>query len=466
MGENAAAMSPDEPQTAPRPLTGGAVMSAVARTAAGLSGALTAILVARLMGPAGAGGFAVAVGLVAILSALMTLGVEHGITYYVSSDRWPAHDALVACRRVAVTAGILAAVAGLGARLLVPSAFAGLSVASTAVVVVGMPFALWWFYIAYVALALDRYEAFVLPLTLQSISLLVLIVPLALAFDLAGAVIALTASQVVAAAAATVWARRVRPDGRRREPRQLRRAMAFGVKGYAANAIALLSLRLDVFILSAVASAAAVGHLSIAFAATTVLWLLPQALSDVVFPRVAALSAARGEASIATRTMVETKSLRHATLVLGVGAAVLAGALVLLVVPVFGPEFRPAIELGLILVPGVALYGLGQILSAIIVGRGRPIYSLYNALIVTPLTIVLYILVIPSMEAQGAALVKSGSLALSFVLALAFYRHVAGGCEKRLLVPTRDELRDLRALVPAVRQWAAGVFGRARARHT
>ncbi|MBW3609113.1 MAG: oligosaccharide flippase family protein [Actinobacteria bacterium] len=461
-----APLQPPQPDPAPRPLAGGAAMSAVARTTAAVAGALTAIVVARTMGPDGAGGFAIALTLVVALTSLTTFGVEHGIAYYVSSGRWPAADALAACRRVALAAGLLAAVAGLGARLLMPSAFAGLSVASTIVVVAAMPFALWWFYVTYVALALDRYEAYVLPLTLQSVGLLVLVVPLSIAADLPGAVVALTASQVIAALAAAWWARRVRPDDRKPEPRQLRRAVSFGVKGYAANALALLSMRIDLFILSAAASAAAVGQLSVAFAVTTVMWLLPQALSDVVFPRVAALSAARGDPSFAHRTLVETKSLRHATLVMALAAGALAIALVVLVVPVFGPQFAPATTLGLILLPGVALYGLGQILSAIIVGRGHPIYSLYNALIVTPLTIALYLVLIPSMQAEGAALVKSGSLALSFLIALFFYRRVTGAQTKRLLVPTADELRDLRALVPLVREWASGVYLRMRARGT
>jgi O-antigen/teichoic acid export membrane protein len=453
------------PPSAPRPITGGAVMSAAARTTAAVAGALTAVLVARILGPAGAGGFAIALTLLALLTSLTTVGVEHGIAYYVSSGRWAARDALAACLRVALVSGTGAARGGIAARLLFPSAFGGLSVGSTVVVVAAMPFVLWWFYGTYVALAIDRYEAFALPLTLQSVSLVVLLVPLSLAFDLPGAVVALTASQVLAAAAIALWSRRVTAGGPAREPRQLRRAMSFGVKGYAANALALLSMRLDLFILAAVVDASAVGQLSVAFAVTTIMWLLPQALSDVVFPRVAALSATHEDPTFATREMVESKSLRHATIVMGLLVIAVALVLVLLVVPIYGAAFRPAVELGLILLPGVALYGLGQVLSAIIVGRGHPIYSLYNALVVTPLTIVLYVLVIPALEAEGAALVKSVSLAASFFIALAFYCRLSGLRPWRLFVPTRDELLDLRRLVPAIREWAAGVFARARPGH-
>ncbi len=97
-------------------------------------------------------------------------------------------------------------------------------------------------------------------------------------------------------------------------------------------------------------------------------------------------------------------------------------------------------------------------------GRGKPIYSLYSALIVTPLTVALYLVLVPSLGAQGAALVKSASFTLSFALGVFFYRRVTGSVALSLFVPTRDELRDLRALAPQIRAWAAGVRRRRVAR--
>lgn len=447
-----AAQPPDLPSPA-RPLTGGAVMSATSRVTVAVTGALTTVFVARLLGPEGAGGFAIALTLVLLLTTVASLGVEHGIAYYVSSARWGARDALRVVWRLAAVVGVLVALAGLGLRLLVPSAFGGLSPASTAVVVGAMPFALMWFYGSFVALAVDRYEIFALPPALQSGSAMVLAVVLGLAAGLPGAVLALAVSHLLAAVAVVLWARRAPRGAGDGHPRQLRRSVSFGLKGYAANALQFLNHRFDLFIVSAAVGAAAVGQLAVAIAVTSVLLLLPQALSDVLFPRVAALSAGRGAHDRASRAFVEAKGMRHAVMVITAGVVVLAGALLVLVVPVFGEEFRPAIGLGLILLPGVALIGIGQILSATIVGRGRPIYSLYSALIVTPLTIGLYIWLVPALGAQGAALAKTASYTLSFALALFFYRRVTGAAPLRLFVPTREELADLRALAPAIRTW-------------
>jgi antigen flippase len=448
----------EPPEPAPRPLTGGAVMAGAGRVTVAVTGAGATILIARVLGPDGSGAYYVAQSLLLLLTVSVSLGIEHGIAYYVSSGDWGPRRASSVALRMALAVGLLGAALGLAARLLVPSAFASLSVGETAAVVGGLPFGLTWFYVSFIALATDRYEAYVIPPAAQSALALVLVAPGALAFDVTGAVVGLAVSNAIVGTGAAIWARRALPGSAAPTERpMLRRAISFGIKGYAANALQLLNYRLDLFILSAVASTAAVGRYSVAVAVTSVLWLLPQGLSDVLFPRVARLSAREGQDAETHREMVEVKSLRHVTLAVVAATAVLAGALLLLVVPVYGEDFRPAIDLGLILLPGVALIGISGVLSATIVGRGKPIYSLYIALITTPLTIGLYAGLIPWLDATGAAIASSGSYAASFVLACFFYRRVTGRNPLPLLRPGRSELDDLRALPRAVGAWLRGL---------
>jgi O-antigen/teichoic acid export membrane protein len=447
---------------APRPLTGGAVMGAVSRLSVAVTGAATTVLIARLLGDDGAGNFAIALTIIYVLTVFTTLGIEHGIAYYVSAGAWAPGNAFAASQRVAVVAGVVGAGLGLLGRLAVPSAFGSLSVAQCALAAGALPFALAWFYGSFVALAVDRYEGYVLPPALQSASLLVLAIGLAIPFGLTGAIVALAASHVLAGSAIFAWGRRRlrRPRESAPEAGQLRRALAFGIQGYAANALQVLNYRIDFFLLSAVATTAALGHYAVAVAVTTVMWLLPQALSDVLFPRVAALSASQAGSAEEQRAFVEAKSLRHTTVIVVLASAVLALALVLLVVPVYGPDFGESVELGLIRLPGVALIGLGGVLSAAVVGRGFPRYSLYGALISTPVTMALYFALIPSLEATGAALASSISFALNFFLAAHFYRRVSGRPVLGLLAPTRSELDDYRLLGPKIREWATGLRGR------
>ena len=286
-----------------RPLTGGAVMGAASRITVAVTGAATTILVARLLGAEGAGGFALALTIVYVLTVLATLGMEHGIAYYVSAGDWAPAQAFASSQRLALSTGIAGALLGLCARLALPSAFGGLTVTECALAAGTLPFALAWFYASFVGLATDRYEGYVLPPAAQSTLLMIFGVGLMIPFGLAGAVVALAASHVLVAAATFVWGRRLGdPQEPAAAPGQVRRALGFGVKGYAANALQVLNYRVDFFVLSAVASAAALGHYAVAVAVTSVMWLLPQALGDVLFPRVAALSAsARGRRDGAPR---------------------------------------------------------------------------------------------------------------------------------------------------------------------
>ena len=291
--------------------------------------------------------------LLAILLVATTLGVEHGITYFVSSGVWPPRAAYRSSVRMALVMGAVGAAVGVGARLLAPSAFAGLSVWLTAVLVASLPLALVAYYTRFVAVAIDRYEAYMLPPAAQAAVALVFAVPGALLFGVEGAVLAGIFAVALTGFGLMIWAHRRLPASAPAKAGQLRRAVSFGVKGYAANAIQLVNYRLDLFILASVASTAVVGRYSVAVATTSLLWLLPAALSDVVFPRVASLSTA-GEAADLEWS---TKSVRHAALVVFISALGLVVALEFLVVPVFGEAFRGSIDLGLILIPGTAAIG-------------------------------------------------------------------------------------------------------------
>lgn len=434
-------------------------MAAASRVLVAATGAITTIVIARVLGPAGSGTYFLAQSMVLLLTVAVALGVPQGVAYYVSSGAWEARRACRAAVLTALVTGVIGAGLGMIVRLVVPSAFADLSLWMTAVVVAGLPFALIWSYVSSIALAIDSFEAYVIPPAAQSVLALFLALPGSLAFGIEGGIVGLTLSGVLVAVGCVVWAhRRLPPVAGGDEGRQMiRHAIRFGAKGYAAVALQQVNYRLDLFVLSAVASAAAVGQYSVAYAVTAVLLLLPLALSEVVFPRVARLSAHAGADAEAHREMVELKSLRHVTLAVTVMALILAAALAFLVVPVYGQRFRPAIDLGLILLPGVALVGISGVLAATIVGRGRPAYSLYVAIVTTPMTVALYAGLIPWLHATGAALASTVSYAATFGLSCFYYRRLTGRAVLRALVPTRDEARDLIALPGAVVAWARGV---------
>jgi O-antigen/teichoic acid export membrane protein len=357
--------------------------------------------------------------------------------------------------RIAIVAGVIGAGLGVGARLALPEAFAGLTVGETAAAAAALPFWLAFFYTGYVALSIDRYEAFVVPPAVQAVLAFAFGLAGAIAFDLAGAVAGLAIGTAMVGVGTAVWgARRLPATAAPEPPGIVKRAMSFGIRGYMANALQFLNYRIDIFILSAAASAAAVGQYAIAVGVTTVLWLLPNALADVLFPRIATLTARDAEEH---REMVELKGLRHVVVIAVLVTAVLALALVLLVVPVYGEEFRPAIDVGLILLPGTALIGIANVLGSSLLGRGFPQYGLYTVAITVPLTIVLFATMIPAWEAEGAALASTISYTVTTALTIFFYSRVTGRNVARAMIPTRSEWHDLVNVPRAALEWARGL---------
>jgi O-antigen/teichoic acid export membrane protein len=429
------------------------VLSAASRICVAIAGGTTTIVLARVLGPHDWAGYSIAVSLLAILGAAATLGVDQGIAYFVGGRKWAPRAAFHSAMRMAAAAGTLAAGVGLAGHALFPSAFAGLPFWLTAVAVAALPFLLALTFTSAIALASDHYEASTSMPAILATLMLAVSIPAALLFGRTGAVVALILSALVTALGAIRWALRRLPRAGGSESFPLHRAMSFGIKGYSANALQIVSFQLDLFILAAVASTATVGTYALAARATTLLVLLPEALSSVLYPRVARLSA---EGDVGTREMVETKSLRHASLIVLIGMLLMAVALELLVVPVFGAAYRPTINLGLILLPGVAAIGISTVLAATVVGRGRPTYSLYASFITVPVTVVMYATLIPAFHANGAAVASTLSYLGSFLVYSVFYRRVTHRHVLPLLVPTRDEFADLWSLPRSVLGWATG----------
>jgi O-antigen/teichoic acid export membrane protein len=170
--------------------------------------------------------------------------------------------------------------------------------------------------------------------------------------------------------------------------------------------------------------------------------MLPRALNAVVFPRVASLDAGADEGQ---RRMVISKSVRHTLLQTPLTLAVLV--IGLLAVPlVYGEDFGPALEPGLILLPGVAALGLSNVLSATVSGRGYPQYAMYTWVAVTPIAIALYWLLIPGLGSEGAALGSTLVYTLNLILIAYCFRLTAGFSSVRELLPGHEELAEYRAL--------------------
>jgi O-antigen/teichoic acid export membrane protein len=417
-----------------------------------LGAAATSVVIARVLGPSGTGTFNLALSALLIASAFANLGIPQGISYYVSNRTWRPGDALHQLQVAALVLGVAGLAVGLALALAdIGGGLRDVPRSDLAIALAALPFMFSWTFTSSLAVSLDHYEVYAIGSAAQTVVTLALIGVLVPLGDVTGAVVALAVGNVAVAAGLFAWGRsNVAAAGEwlRSTWHDLTRATRFGVKAYLTNALSLLNQRADLLVLNAVATSATVGRYSVALSVTAMMFLLPRALSAVLLPRIAALDTGSTDAE---RDMVTVKGVRHATLVSAVVGLVIAGGSFAIPL-IFGSDFKPAVELSLILLPGSALLGVSNVMWSAITAKGRPEFALRAMAIITPPTIALYVVLIPPMGATGGALASTLSYSATAVAGLYYFRRATGITDVRSLLPGRGELADYGALAARLRR--------------
>jgi O-antigen/teichoic acid export membrane protein len=420
---------------------------------------LLGIAVARIAGTSATGQYGVAITLFSILLPVSTLGLRAGITFLVSRGEWPGRRALRESVAAAFVLCSIAAAITVAIYVAWPDGpLSGLGGWTLALTLAAVTFAGAWAFSSGIALALERYEGYAFSQIAQAAIAAVLGVALTFPLGVAGAMLGFATGQLMAAAIAVGSV--LSSGGPPSYPTgtgltELRRAARFGTKTWVSEMFWGLNFRLDVLILNTFVASSAVGVYFVAGSLTTLAWVLPAALQNVVLPRAAALDASvqRGEGHAAESDATVARSLRHGVLLslpTGIGLVVL----LVVGVPLFyGPGFGKAILYGFILMPGVLAAGLGKVAAGVLIGRGRPGYTLLPMLITTPVTILAYLIVIPVWEVVGAAVVSTISYTLTAAITVYLVRRVTDLPLRGLLRPRSSDVTDYLVMFRNARQY-------------
>ena len=395
---------------------------------------LNSIAVSRIEGPDGAGLVALSTQVVVIATFVAGIGMRTSVAYRVSAGLWSPRSAVHGALRASTALGLAGAALGFGAYLLLrDSAMSDFSPAMAASLMGALPFALVWWIAPAVPLACERFEQYALLTVLAPLAVLVACPAGALIGGSTGTVIGFAAGFVAGGAVTGAWALRFArtQDAGRGPEHGVRVAGGFGLRAWVNDLFQFINVRPDLFILSAYYGAAETGVYAVTISITSLVWIVSQPLASVVLPRTASLETASvAEPRMAT-SEPQVAAVRHAVLVCVLAAVAVLP--VLAVAPlVWGPGFGRISELGLILVPGVALLGVARVMVAAFTGRGAANHALLVGLVSFPLTLVAFLLVIPDHGATGAALVSCGSyVAVSLLSALLFFRTTEAGLAVR-----------------------------------
>ena len=231
----------------------------------------------------------------------------------------------------------------------------------------------------------------------------------------------------------------------------LEEELRFGTRAIVGTVAERLQFRADAFLVNAIVGVQATGIYSVTSGLAETLWYVPNALGVVMFSRAVDPKAdASRIASLLTRTTIAV------ALVTAVPAFILGPRLVRFV---YGSQFTDAgVALRLIL-PGVVAYSVVAILSRYIVGQGRPGVGTLVLLMGLAGNIVFNLVLIPRYGILGAAAASSISYGMTALATLAVFRRLSGrGWIETLVI----RMSDIRAVVRTFQALADRLRGRRR----
>ncbi len=415
-------------------------------------GFFSAILLARLLGPADRGLLAVMTVVSAVALALSGAGLQTAAQYYASRRETPQRALLgnnlaygLVLAAVFVPAfwllrGPIAHLFADGrgglvwvlAALLVPLAF--LNFTASGQLCGRLEFGLWN----------------LLLIASRLVSLVCVGVLVALAgLGVAGGILAAAAGSAIVVAGSTV---RLLREGRPLLDRRLFSAnVRYGVKAQIGSLFQFLNFRLDLLVLGLFAPLASVGYYAVAATLAELVTYLGIAFQISVLPIVS-----RGQGN-ARRAETSRAAVRHHSVLALVLVAANAVFAPLVLLYGYGDAFRPALLPLLILLPGMWFVGTGNLVVGDLRGRGRPGLASTVKGVSALLTVGLDVALIPPFGVTGAALASLVSYAFFGSVSLLVLSRVSGVPVRKLAVPTRGDL----ALYPRTARAAVGRLRRA-----
>lgn len=388
------------------------------------------IIVARLLGPADKGIhalFVVAVGLAGIVG---TCGLEYWLARNVAETGSRAAARPIIARHLRVT-GVLGVVA---VSVLMVGAIFG-PVPRSAVVAIPFTWVTVFTMVHLAVLGGERRMARVAVATSVGAILYLLAVLALFQVDAASVTLVLAAATVSTLVAGIIAASGVRACLERPAVAVSGRiALRFGAPLAASEVVTFAAQRTDLLVLGVLATSTDLGRYAVALTLVELLLIVPNGVSQVLLPHVAA---DQNQRPTATLIRIATAALAGPVAVLLVVGDAVVGA-------VFGDGFRSGSLLLPLLAFGTIPLAAWKLLVADLVGRGLISVRLRSAAAGFFVGAAACVGLVPSLGPNGAALGSGAGSLAAFAVALRTWRIEGGGGAVTLFVLQRSDIAAVR----------------------
>jgi O-antigen/teichoic acid export membrane protein len=392
--------------------------------AATLIGLLSQVLIARFYGPAGNGIIAVALLLPTTLATFLNLGITPANVYFVASSQVSLSKAWYTTVRLGGLICLAGTAIGIAVIQLRPQWFAGVPPLAIWLAMVTFPPSLFAGLIDGLFQAQQDFKLFNKLGLLQPIIQLVLIV-LLMSFRLRDPSCVLVATLLSSTAGLVVGFLALRTQLNEVQdsyPHSYKwKSLSYGYKAHLSNILAFVNYKSDIFLVNIFLGPASAGLYVVSVNIAERLWILSQATSLIILPRLSQLSS--NPKARAELTQLLSRWVLASTALIALIIAVISPS----VVPfIFGIRFQGAVTPLLCLLPGIVIGSVSRVLANDIAARGRPELNMVTSFVVVIANIVGNILLIPAFGLAGAAIATTTAYSLNLVLKLWLHSRFTG----------------------------------------
>ncbi len=403
------------------------------------------ILLARILGPKLRGIYAITVLIPTLMVKFGSLGIETSNIYFAGNNRYRPEILVFNSLFLSVIFGVsLILIFSLALKFDIFKNYLDLNNVNLRILwiaILTVPFSLFTIFVINVILGKERILLYnVLSLLRLFIQLLLLVLFLIfLNLRLRGAILSyaitiFNISIIYIIVVINLWGLRFVVD-----KKLVLKLVKYGLKAYFGNIAQFLNYRLDIFLVSAFLSPVDVGYYSVSVGIAEKIWMLPGAVSTILFPRVSNVDSST--ANDLTPKVVRTTFF--VVIVFSIFLFIFAKPIIKIL---YGKDYLPSILPLLMLLPGIVALSVSKTLTADLAGRGMPQFGAYSSFVSLVLNLPINLVLIPKWGISGAAFASSVAYICATIVVIYYFLRKSNGNFFKLIFIQKEDIKDLKKI--------------------
>lgn len=383
------------------------------------------VLLARFLGPGGNGQFAIALLLPILLTTAISFGVPAANVYYLGRGDVSIFQVLYTNIWIGVTgAGVGVLIGGILIVFFNEQLFPGLPQGILWLANLMLPLSLARTLMGSILQGKQDFHAYNAVVISPIVSTLVIAVPFLwiLKLGVGSALISWGCGQTLGIITAIFF---LKSHCKREEEQHEgigygRRCLKYGFKSYIGSLINIANYRVDIFLVNLLMGPASAGIYVVAVQFSERFWMLSQAVSSVLLPRISELHT--NEDARKKLTPLVARLINYASLMI---AFILLIAIRSIISLLFGEKYDDTANAFVWLLPGAVVFNCSRLLSNDIAARGRPELNIWIAALALIINIAGNLILIPRYGIIGAAIATSSGYFVATITTIAVYATIS-----------------------------------------